>query len=106
MNTSECQESKERHDAMANYARLYAQHRTLPFLVQMGVFIGLFAAVSGSALGTVYAARTGNPFLIVCAIAVLIAVAGAVIWFSVPRWGGRYVWRFGLGLYGGEGQAR
>jgi hypothetical protein len=105
MNTSGFQESKDRHDAMARYARLYAQHRTLPFLVQMGVFFGLFAAVFGSALGTVYAGRTGNPFLIVCAVAALIAVAGIVIWVSVPRWGGRHVWRFGLSLYGGEGQA-
>jgi hypothetical protein len=105
MNANGSQESKERHDAMANYARLYAQHRTLPFLVQTAVGLLVIAAVFGAALGAAYAARTDNIVYTICGLVLLVFACSFCVWASVPRWGGKRIWHFGTSLYGAEGHA-
>ena len=105
MNTNGYQESKDRHEAMAKYARLYAQHRTLPFLVQFGVFFAMFAAISGASLSFGFAIVFGNPILITLSVVLVVSVCALCIWLSVFRWGGKYIWRYGMSLYDSDGHA-
>jgi hypothetical protein len=52
-----------------------------------------------------YARRSGSQILIGGDIALMVVAAIGIVWAIVPPWGGRRIWRFGLWLYGSEGQA-
>ena len=84
-------------------ARTYAQNRSLGVVVMMIIFLLLLAAIAGPSYLAGEASRAGNTLLFWAAIAMLVPAVGAVIYFSVPRWGGMFVERLAQRLYAKEG---
>jgi len=87
------------------WAGRYARHRTLEPLVFMVAFILLWAAIALPSYWGGVAYRNGNMYVFaVCLAGVLLAMA-TVIWLAIPKWGGRWLHGFTMGLYGKEGVA-
>jgi hypothetical protein len=68
------------------------------------LFIVLFVAMAGPSYLAGRAYRSGDMLLFWGCIAVLGPAIGAVIWLSIPRWGGKLQERVVQGLYAEEGR--
>ena len=91
---------------IAKLAESYAQSRRIgPFLVFMVTFIVLFAAFGIPSYLAGGAYRAGNMVGFWLCIATLVLACGALIWFVVPAWGGRWMERTGERLYSRKGRA-
>jgi len=88
---------------IAKSARTYAQNRSLGVVVFMVVFLLLSAAIAGPSLLAGGAYRSGNMPLLCASIAVLVLALAALIYFSVPGWGGKLQQRLVKRLYAREG---
>ncbi len=88
---------------IAKWARAYAQNRSLGVVVFMIIFLVLCAAISGPSFLAGVAYRNGNMLLFWVSIAALIPASGALIYLSVPRWGGKLQQRVFQRLYAKEG---
>ena len=90
--------------SIQQWTRAYAQHRTLGLVVNLCIFVLLSGMIGGSSLLTAYAFVKGNTSLLVLGLFASILSIAAVVWFSVPRWGGRWQERMAARLYAKEGQ--
>ena len=88
---------------ISKWARAYAQNRSLGVVVFMIIFLVLFAAIGGLSYLAGMAYRSGNMLLFWVSIAVLVLAAGAVIFLSLPQWGGKLQRRVVDRLYAKEG---
>jgi hypothetical protein len=107
VNTSSEPERDDLEEArqIQRLVRRYAQNRSLPVAVALGVFGILFLAISLSSLLAGIAYRNGNTTLFAVCLAAAIVAILATFYVSVPRWGGRRLQRWGENLYEAEGRA-
>ncbi len=106
MNTQQNQvpQNAEKLKEIPKWTRRYTENRTLPFLINMMIFLLFSAAI---ALASYFGGRaywSGNVLLLWICILSLMIVISALIFFSVPKWGGRVVKKLNLQLYRKEGQ--
>ena len=104
--SSEKPERRELEDAqqMQRWVRRYAQNRSLPVVVFLIVFAMLSLAIGLPSYWGGMAYREGNvPLLVVC-IGVLMVAMAALIYLSVPWWGGQRLQQMAERLYAGEGR--
>jgi hypothetical protein len=86
------------------WVRRYAQNRSAPVLIAVICFALLFGGIAGFSYLAGMAYRSGQRLqLLVCVAGLLLSLA-ANTWFSVPRWGGRWLQRLGERYYSREGQ--
>ncbi len=93
------------HEAqsISKWTRAYAQNRGLGAVLFMIVFVVLFAAIAGGSYFAGEAYRSGNTLLFWALIPVLVLASAAVIYFSIPVWGGKLMERMVQRLYAKEG---
>jgi len=93
----------EKLKEIPKWTRKYAQNRTLPFLVTMAIFLLLFLGIAGPSYFGGKAYKAGDmPVFWICIFVVVIADA-ALIFFCIPKWGGKFIVRISRRLYGEEG---
>jgi hypothetical protein len=82
--TSAKQESEQDQDirSIPTWTRRYAQSRTLPLVVFLGIFVVGFAAFAGLSYLTAWAYVTGQRALAVAAMLLLCGLAAWWLWFS------------------------
>ena len=90
-------------EGISKWARAYAQNRSLGVVVLIIIFLMLCVAIGGSSLLAGVAYRSGNMPLFWVSIAVLVSAAGADVYISIPRWGGKLLERIVQRLYAKEG---
>ena len=90
-------------EAIAQWARAYAQNRSLGVVVLLILFVSLTAVIGGASLLGGIAYRSGNAVLFWTCIVVLVPANLTVIYLSVPKWGGQLLHRLMQRLYSGEG---
>ena len=88
---------------IAKLARTYAQNRSLGVVVFMVVFVVLSAAIGGPSYLAGESYRSGNMPLFWVSIALLVPAAAALIYLSIPIWGGKLMERVVQRLYAKEG---
>lgn len=88
---------------MSRWARVYAQNRTLGFIVFQVGFVLLAVAIGGSSYlaGKAYLDRN-TPLFVACIVVLVLAMA-AVVYCSIPWWGGRRLEQMTKDLYEKEG---
>jgi hypothetical protein len=89
---------------MQSWVRRYAQNRTLPMLLNLGIFVLLFAAIGVPSYWGGIAYRSGNITLFVACLCIALVAMLAIFYISVPGWGGRRLQRLGEKLYSNEGR--
>ncbi len=90
---------------LGQWTRRYVQSRSVPVLIGLTVFSALIIAmlVLWAATGDAY--RTNNrPLLFACGAGLVVAHI-ALLWLSVPRWGGKWLEGWAWRYYDKEGQA-
>ncbi len=87
------------------WTRKYACSRMLPFLVFQAIFLFFVAAIGIPSYFGGNAYRVGNMLLFWICIFVLIPVCIALIFFSIPKYGGKWADQIAQRLYGREGIA-
>ena len=92
--------------AAGKWARRYAQNRSLGMVASMLIFLVLWAAIAGPSYLGGNAYRSGHWAIFWACIAVLVVAVAALIYFSVPRWGGKMMERVTKRLYAREGTAQ
>lgn len=105
MNVEQNQEPQEikKLKEIPKWTRRYTQNRTIPFLVSMAIFLLLFTAIWVPSYLGGKAYRSGSaPALWICIFALVTAYV-ALIFFCVPKWGGKFIERISRRLYGKEG---
>lgn len=80
---------QERSSEIAGLTRTYAQNRSLGVVVALLVFAALSAGISTLSYAGGVAYRDGNQLLFWAFMAALVPVLAAVVYLSVPKWGGR-----------------
>jgi len=96
-------ETAEDPRKLGKWARVYAQNRSLGVVVFMVVFLALYLMLGGSSYLAGVAYRAGQwPLYWGCLAIVIVAVA-AVLYLSVPWWGGKLIERLIERLYASEG---
>ena len=106
MNTQQNQvpQNAEKLKEIPKWTRRYTENRTLPFLINMIIFLLLSAAIGIPSHFGGRAYRSGNTLLLwICILSLVIAIP-ALIFCSVPRWSGKYTEKLIRLLYRKEGQ--
>lgn len=85
--------------AVAKLTRSYAQNRSLGVAVGLLLFSGLSAAIGILSAFAGIGYRYGNPLLLWPCVGLLVLTLAAVIYLSVPRWGGRWLEKVARHLY-------
>ncbi len=80
---------QERSKVIVGLTRAYAQNRSLGVVVVLLVFAALSAGIGILAHAGGVAYREGNQLLFWTCMAALVPVLAAVVYMSVPKWGGR-----------------
>jgi hypothetical protein len=80
---------QERSKEIAELTRTYAQNRSLGVVVALLVFTALSAGISILSYAGGVAYREGNQLLFWTCMVALVPVLAAVVYVSVPKWGGR-----------------
>jgi len=93
----------EKLKEIPKWTRRYTQNRTIPFLVSMAIFLLLFLGIAGSSYLTGKAYRSGNMLVFWICIFVQIPTLAALLFFCVPKWGGKLIEQISQQLYGKEG---
>lgn len=88
---------------IAKWTRVYAQNRSLPFIVSMLLFLVLSVTIGALSYLTAYAYVKGYNLILSGCILVLALTCAAVIYVSIPRWGGRLLEQLSQTLYAKEG---
>ncbi len=96
-------QNTERLKEIPKWTRIYAQNRTIPFLISMAIFLLLFLGISGPSYLAGKTYRAGNMFAFWICIFVLVMAYVALIYLCVPKWGGKFIERISRRLYGKEG---
>lgn len=85
------------------WTRRYAQNRTLPFLLSLFVcLVWSLLARSGARLA-ILSFKEGDITDFYFAVAVVAALVASLIWFIVPRWGGRWVQKLTKKIHDDDG---
>ena len=82
-------QEQEHNQEIARLARAYAQNRSLGVVIGLLSFAVLFAAISLLSFFGGVAYRDGNQLLFWTCMAALVPVLAAVVYMSVPQWGGQ-----------------
>jgi hypothetical protein len=96
--------SPDQARSIQQWTRTYAQNRTLGLVVNLCIFVLLSGMIGGSSLLTAYAFVKGSTVLLILGLLACIFSLVALVWFSVPRLGGRWQERLAARLYAKEGQ--
>ena len=98
-------DAPERVREMPKWVRRYAHNRTLPVLVNMGVFLLACAAIGGSSMLAAREGQAGHKAAALALVAVSLAACAVWLWLVVPRhWERVFSALYGR-LYGAEGTA-
>jgi hypothetical protein len=93
----------EKLKEIPKWTRKYAQNRTLPVLIMMAISSCLFAGIGISSFFLGMAVLTENIILLwICIVALAISLT-ALVYFSVPKWGGKFIGRMSQKVYSSEG---
>jgi hypothetical protein len=85
------------------WTRKYAQNRTIPVLIALAINLCLFAGIAIPSYFGGKAYRSGNMLLLwICILSQMIVIP-ALIFCSVPKWGGKFIERISRRLYSREG---
>ncbi len=105
MNTQQNQvpEDMEKLKEIPKWTRKYAQNRTIPVLIGMVIFLCLFGGIGGSSYFGGHAYQAGNMVLFWFCVFVMAVSMICLFFFSVPKWGGKFIVRISKRLYGREG---
>ena len=94
----------EKLKEITKWTQRYTENRTLPFLLGMLTNLFLFAAIGFPSYFGGKAYRSGNvPLLWICILSLVIVIP-ALIFCSVPKWGGKFIEKLTRRLYRNEGQ--
>ena len=96
----------EKLKEISKWSQRYAENRTLPFLVNMIIFLLFWIAIGIPSYFGGRAYRSGNVLLLWICILSLMIVIPALIFCSVPKWGGKYDEKLIRWLYRKEGQVK
>ncbi len=88
---------------ISKWARAYARNRSLGVVVLMIIFVVLSVAIGGSSYLAAVAFLSGSMPLLLLSIALFMSAIGALIYLSVPKWGGKFQQRVVQRLYAREG---
>jgi hypothetical protein len=99
-------QNTEKLKEISKWTQRYAENRTLPFLVNMLTVPLISAAVGFPSYFGGRAYRSGNVLLLWICILSLMIVIPALIFCSVPKWGGKYDEKLIRWLYRKEGQVK
>jgi hypothetical protein len=91
---------------IGKWSRTYAQNRSLGFVVFLVIYLILTAAIGLPSYFGGWAYREGQWTIFWVCIAILIAATVALVYFSMPWWGGRLMERITSRLYADEGMAQ
>jgi len=84
----------------------YAQNKGLPVLVSLMVNMALFVAISGGSCLAGMTYRTGQMLWFwVLIVFLVVGCVPALVFLSVPKWGGPFIVRISMRLYRREGMA-
>ena len=97
-------QNAEKLKEIPKWTQRYAENRTLPFLINMIIFLLFSAAIGIPSYFGGRAYRSGNVLLFSICILSLMIVIPALIFYSVPKWGGKYTEKLIRRLYRKEGQ--
>ncbi len=103
---SRSSEKKSDTRKISKWARTYAQNRSLGMVVFQVIYLILSAAIAVPSYFGGVAYRDGQWLIFLVCLAILIAAMATVVYFSVPKWGGKLMERISERLYAGEGSAR
>jgi len=88
---------------ISKWAGRYAQNRTIPVLIALAINLCLFAGIAIPSYFGGKAYRSGNMLLFwICILSQMIVIP-ALIFCSVPKWGGKFIERISRRLYSREG---
>jgi len=106
MNTQQNQipQDMEKLKEIQKWTRIYAENRTLPFLLGMLTNLFLFAAIGFPSYFGGKAYRSGNVLLLWVCILSLMIVIGALIFCCISKWDRKYYEKLIKWLYRNEGQ--
>ncbi len=94
----------EKLKEISKWSQRYAENRTLPFLVNMIVFVLFWIAFGISSYFGGRAYRSGNVLLLwICILSLMILII-ALIFCCVDKWGGKYIEKLIRWLYRKDGQ--
>ncbi len=91
---------------LGKWARVYAQNRSLGVVVMMVIYLIITAAIFFPSYYGGMAYRAGQWPLYWLCMAILIVATAAVLYLSVPWWGGRLMERIVKRLYAQEGRVQ
>jgi len=98
-------ENTEKLKEIPKWTRKYAYSRMLPFLLFQAIFLFFVAAIGIPSYLGGNAYRAGNMLLFWVCIFTLIPVCTALVFFSIPKYGGKWIDQIAQWLYGREGIA-
>jgi hypothetical protein len=93
----------EKLKEIPKWTRKYAQNRTFSCLISLVIFLCLYAGISIPSYFGGNAYRAGNMVLFWICIFITVVAMIALVFFSVPKWGGKFIERISQRLYGCEG---
>lgn len=85
------------------WTRLYARNRTLPFLLSLFLLLVWTLLARSAARLAIASSRSGEIIQGYFAMAVVTALIAVLIWFVVPRWGGRWFEKITRRIYRQDG---
>ncbi len=85
------------------WTRRYAQNRSMPFVVYMGIFLLLYIAIGVPSYLGGKTFRSGNILAFGICMFFLVIECVAVVCFSIPKWGGKLLERISNRLCRSEG---
>jgi len=97
-------QNTEKLKEIPKWTRRYTENRTLPFLINMIIFLLFSAAIGMPSYFGGRAYRSGNVLLLWICILSLAIVIPALIFCSVPKWGGKFTEKLIRLSYRKEGQ--
>ena len=101
-NRSEDQNTQKLKE-IPKWTRKYAQNRTIPVLIALAINLCLFAGIAIPSYFGGKAYKSGNFVLFWICIFVLAVAMISLVFFCVPKWGGKFIARISRRLYNREG---
>lgn len=85
------------------WTRRYARNRTLPFLLSLFLFLVWTLVARSAAKLAIGSSRSGDIIEFYFAMGVVAACVAFLVWFIVPRWGGRWFEKITKRIYKEDG---
>jgi hypothetical protein len=96
-------QNTEKLKEIPRWTRKYAQNRTIPVLIALAINLCLFAGIAIPSYFGGKAYKSGNFVLFWICILVLAVAMISLVFFCVPKWGGKFIARISRRLYNREG---